>query len=255
VVTERAESPRDIVLGDTFDSVAALYDRARPSYPDELVDDLVAEVPGPRVLEIGCGTGKLTRALVDRGLDVACVEPGANLAAVARRIAPVTVARFEAWEPDGTYDAVCCATAWHWLDPEIAPRKAHDLLRPGGVLAIINAIHVFPPDADPFFRDIQVVYDSFGERAVDFPSPEEIRHDYLRPVEACGLFDIDTRGYLRVIEYTADAYIDVLRTYSGHIAMPDEHQQTLYDGVRRLAGDRLIRKHYLFSCHVARRIG
>ena len=59
---------------------------------------------------------------------------------------------------------------------------------------------------------------------------------------------------MRVIEYDAESYIDVLRTYSGHIAMTDEERETIFDGVRRLTGSRLIRKHHLFCLHIARKI-
>jgi SAM-dependent methyltransferase len=243
-----------VELRDTFDTVAELYDRARPDYPDELVDDLIAALPGPRVLEIGCGTGKLTRALVARGVDVVCIEPGANLAAIAARSAPVTVGRFEDVEPDGAYDAVCCATAWHWLDPEIAPRKVHDLLVPGGVLAVIGTHHVVPPDGDPFFRDIQEAYAAIGEGLTDLPDVADIRHVDALALRETGLFDVEDRGYVRVIEYDADSYIDVLSTYSGHIAMSDDERWTIFDGVRRLAGARTIRKHHLFCLHLARKV-
>lgn len=241
-------------LRETFDTVAELYDRARPSYPEELVDDLVAALPGTRVLEIGCGTGKLTRQLVDRGLDVTCVEPGANLAAIARRSAPVVVERFEDWQPDGTYDAVCCATAWHWLDHAIATPKVHALLRPDGVLAVVGTHHVVPPDADPFFHAIQEAYAAIGDGVDDLPDVDDIRHDDAIGLQRSGLFDVEDRGYVRVIEYDADAYIDVLQTYSGHIAMSDDHRSLLFDAVRRLAGDGTIRKHHLFCLHLARKV-
>jgi SAM-dependent methyltransferase len=241
-------------LRDSFDTVAALYDRARPTYPEKLVDDLVAALPGRRVLEIGCGTGKLTRALVERGLDVTCVEPGANLAAIAARSAPVIVERFEDWTPDGVYDAVCCATAWHWLDPEIAPRKVHELLRPGGVLGVIGTHHVVPPDADRFFREIQVAYDAIGEGVTDLADVGDIRHSDADALRATGLFEVEDRGYVRTIDYDASAYIDLLNTYSGHITMSDDERSTIFDAVRRLAGDRTIRKHHLFCLHLARKV-
>src|SRR5262249_39380345 len=82
-VSERREA-----LRRTFDTAADLYDAARPSYPDELFDDLVSlgglEI-GDRLLEIGCATGKATRALLDRGFSVVCVDIGARLAERARR--------------------------------------------------------------------------------------------------------------------------------------------------------------------------
>lgn len=242
-------------LRDTFDTVAELYDRARPTYPDELVDDLVSVVNGGRMLEIGCGTGKLTTSLVARGVDVTCVEPGANLAALARRHAPVVPARFEDWEPDGTYDVVACATAWHWLDPEIAPGKAHAILRPGGTLAVIGTHHVVPSDGDPFFRAVQVAYDAIGHGVDELPDVDDIRHDDAVALRATGLFNVEDRSYLRTITYDAESYIDVLQTYSGHIAMTDDERQTIFDAVRRLAVDGPITKHHLFCLHLARKVG
>ena len=244
-------------LRETFDTVAEQYERARPLYPDELVD----AIPGRLVLEIGCGTGQLTRALVARGFDVTCVESGANMAAVARRTAPdarIVVSRFEDWEPDGVYDTVCSATAWHWLDPEVAPGKVHGLLRPGGALAVIGTHHVVPPDADPFFRDIQSAYAAIGDGIPvdDLPDVDDIRHDDAVRLRATGLFDVEDRAWVRVIEYDAESYIDVLGTYSGHIAMTDDERATIFDAVRRLAPPgRTIRKHHLFCLHLARKIG
>lgn len=247
--------------GWTFDTVAELYDRARPSYPEALVDALVVGAdlqPGRRVLEIGPGTGKLTRALVARGLDVTAVEMGANLAAVAARNVPgvrIVVSRFEDWSPDRMYDAVCCATAWHWLDPSVAPRKAHDVLGDDGVLAVIGTHHVFPADADPFFWQIQEAYDAIGEPVGEFPVPEDIRHDDAVALRASGLFDVEDHGWVVPIEHTAETYVDVLGTYSGHIAMTEADRRTIFDAVRRLAGDRTIVKHHLFCLHLARRRG
>jgi SAM-dependent methyltransferase len=112
----------------TFDSAADLYDAARPSYPTELLDDLVdlADLkPGDRLLEIGCATGKATRPLLERGFSVVCVEMGARLAERApRNLAgfqvEIHVEPFETWggEPQ-TFDLVYAATAWHWVDPAI----------------------------------------------------------------------------------------------------------------------------------------
>jgi SAM-dependent methyltransferase len=125
-------------LRRTFDSAADLYDEARPEYPDELFDDLI-EVsglqPGNRLLEIGCATGKATRALMERGFSVVCVELGADLAERARRNlagfpVEIHVEPFEKWEGEAeTFDLVYAATAWHWVDPAIRYRKAHRLLR------------------------------------------------------------------------------------------------------------------------------
>jgi SAM-dependent methyltransferase len=147
-----------------FDSAASIYEAARPSYPAELFDDLVelAELkPGDRLLEIGCATGKATRSLLERGSSIVCVEMGAQLAERARGSlagfpVEIHVVPFESWEAkQRAFDLVYAATAWHWVDPEIRYRKAHQLLRHGGHLAFWSASHAFPPGFDPFFEAIQ----------------------------------------------------------------------------------------------------
>jgi Mycolic acid cyclopropane synthetase len=83
-----SESETRELLRGTFDSAAAFYERARPSYPGSLFDDLVelAQLePGDRLLEIGCAAGKATLPMLQRGFRIVCVELGSNLAALARR--------------------------------------------------------------------------------------------------------------------------------------------------------------------------
>ena len=134
--------------GKVFDEVAAEYDRNRPTYPDELVDRAcrVAGIGnGDRVLEVGCGSGQLTRGLVARGLHVTALEPGKHLLSLAEqnlegpgRVEFVNV-RFEDAElPDSHFRAVFSASAWQWIDPEVSWQKAARVLVPGGTLALIQ---------------------------------------------------------------------------------------------------------------------
>ena len=134
--------------GTVFDGVAAEYDRHRPAYPGELIDQAcqVAGIGrGDPVLEIGCGTGQLTRGLLARGLHVTAVEPGPSLIALARQNlagagqVDFVSARFEdAPLPRGRFRAVFCASAFHWIDPGISWQKAADVLVAGGTLALVQ---------------------------------------------------------------------------------------------------------------------
>jgi SAM-dependent methyltransferase len=134
--------------GKVFDEVAVEYDRARPTYPDQLVDHAcqVAELgSGARVLEVGCGSGQLTRSLVARGLEVTALEPGKRLISLAEQNLEGTAgvefvnARFEdAPLPRGHFEAVFSASAFHWLDPEVSWQRAARALAPGGTLALIQ---------------------------------------------------------------------------------------------------------------------
>ncbi len=131
---ERAES---------FGSAAELYDRYRPDYPVALIDELVSEGPS-NALDLGCGTGKVAKALLERGLPVLGVEPDARMAEVARRHhVPVEVASFESWDPAGrTYDLLTAGHSWHWVDPAIGLAKPASIVVPGGTVALFWNYHV-----------------------------------------------------------------------------------------------------------------
>jgi ubiquinone/menaquinone biosynthesis C-methylase UbiE len=143
--------------GTVFDEVADEYDRTRPMYPDALVDracEVAGLGSGDPVLEIGCGSGQLTRSLVARGLRVTAVEPGENLIRLAgQNLAgsgpgPVELvnARFEdAALPRGYFRAVFSASALHWVDPAVGWRKIAGTLAPGGTLALLSYFGVDEP--------------------------------------------------------------------------------------------------------------
>ena len=255
-------------LARTFDSAAELYEQARPGYPAALFEDLAATAglaAGARVLEVGPGTGQATRGLLERGWSVVGLEPGAELAAVARRVlagrgpVEIVVTPFERWEPDGQCDLVFAATSWHWLDPQVAYRRAAELLRPGGHLAIVTTEHVLPPDGDDFFRAVEQVYDQvgLGDGQGGPKPPETLPAPDAAAIEASGYFAapvVHRHGWAR--DYTADEYVAVLSTYSNHIAASPEQRETLFAGVRELIAGRpagTVRKHYLNLLQVARR--
>ena len=250
----------------TFNQDALLYDRMRPAYPAQLIDDLVV-MSGPRrggrVLEVGCGTGQATEALARRGYRIDCVELGANLAAVARnRLSEwgnvrVITATFETWDREGAvYDMVLAATSWHWLDPESRYRKAAQALEPEGTLAIITTHHVLLQGGDRFFADVQDDYASIGEVDSPPPLPDDVE-DLVEEIGSSGWFsNVDVRRYVWAQTYTTDEYLSLLDTYSGHRAMEARIRELLY---RRIAcridarPERHVTKHYLFVIHVARR--
>ena len=253
----------------TFERVADTYDSARPEYPEQLFDDLV-EIAGlcapGRLLEIGCATGKATLPLLARGYDVVCVEIGEQLARQAEvnldaYPVEIHVGPFEDWEPGGggDFDLVYAATAWHWLDPAIRYRKSHQRLRPSGHLAFWSAWHAFPVDFDPFFSEIQAVYEAIGESREEQwppPAPDQIPDDAAE-IEATGLFgQVQVRRYVWECRYTADEYIALLNTFSGHIAMDADKREYLYHQIReRLASrpDRQLRRDWGATLHIARR--
>jgi SAM-dependent methyltransferase len=251
-------------LRTTFDAEAELYERARPSYPDELFDDLV-ELAGlkarSRVVEVGCGTGKATLPLAGRGLRITCVELGTSLAAIAQRklaLFPgvqIVNADFETWRPErADYDAVAAFTAFHWIPRELRYLKSAAVLREGGALAVAMTHHVLPEDADPFFLEAQADYDAVGVGG-DPPGPPESVSGVGAEMEASGLFRVaDERRYSWDVVYTPDEYIDVLSTFSPNIAMEGAKRTRLFDLLRARIGERSLRKTYLATLDVAVRI-
>lgn len=260
------------LLRQTFNRAAAQYQEARPEYPGELYAALIA-LAGLRpeadsLCEVGAGPGKATIPLARRGFRITCVELGAALAGEARRnlagFDRVTVvnADFETWRPASpeAFGLVFAATAWHWIDPEIRYPKARELLKPGGHLAFWQAVHVFPDGGDPFFREIQDVYDEINEDlppGSGFPRPDELA-DSTAEIEASGLFTgVAVRRFDWEIKYTAEAYIRLLDTFSGHIAMADWQRERLYGEIRRRLAERpdgTLRRHWGAVLHIARRL-
>ncbi|MGZ4800908.1 MAG: class I SAM-dependent methyltransferase [Acidimicrobiia bacterium] len=259
-------------MRSTFDDAAELYDRARPDYPAELYDALAQLSglrPGDHLLEIGCATGKATRPLATRGYRLTCLELGRQLVVAARRNlaelpnVEVICADFETWDPPAgvQFDLVFAATAWHWVDPAIRLHRAWSMLRPGGHLAYWSATHVFPAGGDPFFHEIQPVYEAIGEglpQGAAWPKPGELGDDRAE-LEACGLFeDVVVRHFDWEVVYDAEHYLELLDTFSGHIAMEPRQRDRLYGEIRRRLGarpDPRLRRHWGAVLHVARRIG
>lgn len=111
----------------SFESVATEYERHRPGYPEEALRWAAGRLglePGARVLDVGAGTGKLTRGLVAEGFEVVAVEPGAPMLDQLRTAVPEAETLEAPAEsiplPDETVDAAFAGQAYHWFDREQA---------------------------------------------------------------------------------------------------------------------------------------
>lgn len=239
-------------LRTIFDEDALLYNQARPGYPEALFDDIVALAGLPsdaRLLEIGPGTGQATLPFAQRGYRIHAVELGANLAAVARRNlaaysqVQIEVGAFEeAQVEQAAYDLVYSATAFHWLDPTVRYRKAAQVLKPGGSIALFWNKHVHTDADDGFFARVQECYDHVRpigeEQFPGLPRPEELPEDERGQIEASRFFGpVTVRRYVWHQEYTAESFIHVLSTYSDHRAMEPARRSQLFNNITALIND------------------
>ncbi|WP_026421332.1 class I SAM-dependent methyltransferase [Actinokineospora inagensis] len=255
-------TPEHDRLRRTFGEDPELYHRRRPGYPRAMYADL-AVGKGTRVLEIGCGTGQATVALARSGCVVVAVELSPEMAAHAtRNLAEfpdtlVVTAPFEDWPlPDGRFDLVFSATAFHWVDPDIRVAKSADALRPGGRLAVVSTFHI-AGGSDAFFAEAQTCYERW-----DPSTPQG-----LRLLTSAGIptdsTEIDVSGRFGPVAfhryewdqtYTTDEYTDLLLTYSNHRALPETARHGLIDDIADLADTRhggRVTKRYLTQLAVA----
>jgi ubiquinone/menaquinone biosynthesis C-methylase UbiE len=256
--------------GQVFDGVAEAYDDVRPSYPAELVTAAMERgglVPGSPALEIGCGTGKLTELLADRGLVVDAVDPGPKMVEIARRRVDESaqirfhIGKFEEVSlPLESFDAVFAASAFHWVDPDVGWQKVAAHLRPQGLLALLTHIGVsfyheleldqefrslleeYAPEAAsalPPVRDLETILAGVDARAGNVSEVWDWlqsggRHSLARD-EAATLFeDVQLAKVVSTVEQTADEALAHFRTTSLYFQIEPSRRAAFEDDDRRI---------------------
>ena len=150
---QQTEAHQHRQVAESFGTDAERYDRARPRYPEALISRVIAGSPGREILDIGCGTGIVSRQFQAAGCRVLGVDPDARMADLARQSGvEVEVAKIEEWDPAGRlFDAAVAGQAWHWVDPVAGAAAAARALRAGGRLALFwNAFQPPPELAEAF---------------------------------------------------------------------------------------------------------
>lgn len=226
---------------ESFGADAERYHRARPSYPDALVDELLAGSVAVSVLDVGCGTGIAGLLFQARGCDVLGIEPDQRMARLARAHGlSVEVASFEGWRArERRFDLLVSGQAWHWVDPDVGARRAAAVLRPGGRVGLFWNFGVFSPDV----RDeLAAVYARLA--------PGLERHSVLlgnadRRLDATGdaleqagdFAAAQLRTWRWTRAYTTEQWLELLLTHSDHQALPASQRDLLLDTVgETLAG-------------------
>ncbi len=230
-----------------FGRVAGLYDRARPSYPPAVVDEVIefAGLTAPaKILEVGAGTGKATVMFADRGFDVLALEPSHEMAQIARANCArhpgveVVEVEFEHWRPTEQLPALVCAAAWHWLSPEVRYQRAGEALSPGGTLA---AIWTFPDwQRCALRRALSEAYAvAAPQLGADFPMhpdsrPTSLAGDWCAEILGDGRFTAPVvKTFPWGQEYTSSEYLRLLQTHQDHILLREAGRRELLAAVGR----------------------
>jgi SAM-dependent methyltransferase len=213
---------------EAFGTVADQYDRARPDYPEALVDSLLQDrMPSPLVLDVGCGTGIAARQFVARGCSVLGVEPDERMAEVARRRGlAVETGRFEDWDSaDRRFDLLVSGQAWHWVDPVRGALKAGTVLGPAGRIGLFWNVAHLPPDEDRALREVyERVVPGLEERSVMFGRVGRERWSAaVEGLRQAGIFtDPEVRSFSTQRVTSRDEWLDVVPTHSDHRLLPEE---------------------------------
>jgi SAM-dependent methyltransferase len=216
----------------SFELVADVYQRSRPSYPQEAIDWIAAKLglgSGTTVLDLGAGTGKLTRALVETGARVIAVEPGDAMRAELERALPEVEALRGAAEdiplPDQSVDCVAVGQAFHWFRHDEAIPELHRVLRPRGGVALIW----YSRDPD------NPLYDEIGDLIAPFVPPDRPDEDeWPKPLGESELFGLlEERRFSFVQELDTDTVAERTSSLVAAVAPVSERARDSPGGRQR----------------------
>jgi ubiquinone/menaquinone biosynthesis C-methylase UbiE len=239
----------------SFELVADVYERARPEYPPEAVAWLAEKLglaPGRTVLDLGAGTGKLTRALVPTGARVIAVEPGERMLAELRRAVPGVEALRGAAEAiplaDDSVDAITVGQAFHWFRHDEAVPELHRVLGPGGSVALIWNSR---DQERPLQRELSELI-----RPLMPPARPPVGHS-VRGLEESELFGpVERRTFPFLQQLDADRLVDRIASVSFVAAAPADARAELERRLREIvAGEGgSVEFAYLTEVYVSRAV-
>jgi SAM-dependent methyltransferase len=217
-----------------FAAAAEAYERGRPGFPTEAVEHLTGLLglrPGRTVLDVGCGTGKLTRLLCPTGARIVGIDPVTAMLAVARDVAPDARYVLGTAERlpirDGAADAAVVAQAFHWFDAHPALAALARVLPPGGALALVWNVR---DETEPWVATLTDLIEPYRG---DTPSHRSQR--WLAAFEGAPSWAPPERtSFPYVHRTTPDAVVDRVLSISFIAALPEEGRRRVAAGVRDL---------------------
>ncbi|WP_030669178.1 class I SAM-dependent methyltransferase [Streptomyces sp. NRRL B-1347] len=235
----------------SFGAAAVAYAEHRPDYAQDAVRWALGSAPGPRVLDLGAGTGKLTATLAALGADVTAVEPDAAMLTELRRSLPAVRALPGSAEsiplPDASVDAVLAGNAMHWFDMAVAGPEIARVLAPGGILAgLWNVLD----DGVEWVAGLARVSGSAAIGPRDTPAGwrAETADMHLPKTDAPARFGGPEQAeFPHGQDRTAESLVSTLATRAGMLVMPERERQAALGRIRGFLDGRPETAHGEFT--------
>jgi SAM-dependent methyltransferase len=244
---------------DAFGRTAREYELGRPLWPEELLDRVIAEAgvgADATVLDLGAGTGKLTRSLVPRFARVVAVEPDEAMRSVLEEVVPGAESlpgRGEAIPlGDAEVDAVFSAEAFHWFACEDSVGEIARVLRPGGSLVVVWNI---PVQFDDMGEEAEAVIEEAFARGGEPGLPRVLSGEWRRPVEDGPFEPLREAELERELVNTRDEWIANMLSVSSIAHQPEEARDEFARRLRELIpADREVRRRFRTVAYWTRRV-
>lgn len=246
----------------SFGAVAEAYERFRPGYPDELVDEVLVAAGRPvrTALEIGAGTGKATRVFAARGIAVTATDPDAAMLGELCKRVPATVdtvlGGFEDLPLTSTYDLVFAAASLHWTEPAGRWSRVAALLEPGGLFASFGGPMSLADDAleTAVLRAKEDLLPDDGFPAPDgTPADSPLKWPGTELVASSWFSDVRQSTIERRMTMSSLDYVNHLSTVSAYLELSPEDRQTVLRRILAVLPERVTLAADL-TVHVATRV-
>ncbi len=230
-----------------FGEAVEQYARARPGYPDAMIEDILAYAdPANEILEVGAGTGKATLSFASRGVTMTCLEPDPRMAERLRKeCAPfsnvtIEVSRLENYSRPLAFDALIAGQSWHWVDRLRRWDLAYEAVREGGTIALFWNAYLITDEA--IRGELRAIDERYSVDTSHYGVTEDdLEGDEIELEEGWPAYDLVadsrfedlvSRRYRRPLDYDADTYIDLLASTSSYRLLEEGDREHLFEDVR-----------------------
>ena len=228
-----------------FDTIPEQFDQYRPRYSPDLFSYLIDRAgigPGKTVLELGPGTGQATEPILKTGCDYRAIELGENFYARMNE-------KFGDYDNfhivnddfithdfgDQRFDMIYSAATIQWIPEKIAFTKTYELLKPGGILAMMFLDGDYKTPNPELYAKIQKIYDEYYRPEKEYKDMKE-PFDYRHAVDY-GYTDFERQDFYGKREFDADEYVAYCGTHSDHLVIPEPYKTKFFEGLRKTVSE------------------